>query len=43
MFKKPVELVGPFVLHLQAASTAIDTDWIVKLCGGLLSLIGPKP
>jgi len=32
VFKKPVELVGPFVLHLQAASTAIDTDWIVKLC-----------
>jgi predicted acyl esterase len=27
----PVELIGPFVLHLLAASTATDTDWIVKL------------
>ena len=27
----PVELIGPFVLHLSAASTAVDTDWIVKL------------
>ena len=26
-----VELTGPFVLHLVAASTANDTDWIAKL------------
>jgi putative CocE/NonD family hydrolase len=31
-FKQPVELIGPFVLHLDACSTAPDTDWIVKLC-----------
>ncbi len=30
-FDRPVELIGPFQLGLRAASTAIDTDWIVKL------------
>ena len=29
--REPVELVGGCVLHLIAASTANDTDWIVKL------------
>ncbi len=27
----PVELIGPLVLRLQAASTATDVDWILKL------------
>jgi putative CocE/NonD family hydrolase len=26
-----IVIVGPFVLHLEASSTASDTDWIVKL------------
>jgi len=30
--ERAVDLVGPFVLHLEASSTATDTDWIVKLC-----------
>jgi putative CocE/NonD family hydrolase len=30
-FAAPVELVGPLVLRLNAASTATDADWIVKL------------
>ncbi|HKT17873.1 MAG TPA: CocE/NonD family hydrolase C-terminal non-catalytic domain-containing protein, partial [Stellaceae bacterium] len=29
--REPVELIGGSVLHLIAASTANDTDWIVKL------------
>ena len=29
--EEPVELIGGCVLHLVAASTANDTDWIVKL------------
>src|SRR5262249_33162064 len=28
---EPMDLVGPAVLHLQAASTATDTDWIVRV------------
>lgn len=30
-FREPIELAGPLVLHLVAASTATDADWIVKL------------
>ncbi len=30
-FASSAELIGPSVLHLEAASTAADTDWIVKL------------
>ena len=29
--REPIELIGGCVLHLVAASTANDTDWIVKL------------
>lgn len=28
---EPLRLVGPLALHLQASSTATDTDWIAKL------------
>jgi len=30
-FARPLELIGPLVLSLRAASTAPETDWIVKL------------
>jgi len=30
-FADPVEIIGPLVLRLFAASSAADTDWIVKL------------
>lgn len=29
---EPFEIAGDVVLHLWAASSAVDTDWIVKLC-----------
>ena len=28
---KPLDMVGPIALHLEAASTATDTDWYAKL------------
>ncbi len=30
-FTQNMDLMGPIVLHLEASSTAPDTDWIVKL------------
>lgn len=30
-FPNSVEIIGPLVLRLRAASSAVDTDWIVKL------------
>ncbi|MCZ7529102.1 MAG: CocE/NonD family hydrolase [Acidimicrobiia bacterium] len=31
-YTAPFEIAGDVVLHLWAASSAVDTDWIVKLC-----------
>jgi hypothetical protein len=30
--EQPFEVVGPVALHLCAASSAVDTDFVVKLC-----------
>jgi uncharacterized protein len=30
-FTDPFEIIGPLILRLRAASSAVDTDWIVKL------------